>query len=108
MSEKKTPFAGGEVYWAYNLPLQIYPIHEDPDDETTPIVDHEILNYMARRSRCTEILLTGDAMSGEPVDLGAYCERAARVLENLADQFRKYGRGEINIVYYPDSGMSDE
>jgi len=51
------------LYWAYNLPLQVWPQHEDPEDENSPVVGSRILNYMPRRERCCDLDLV-EAMGG--------------------------------------------
>ena len=33
-----------ELYWSYNLPLQVWPVRADPDDKASPFVDARILN----------------------------------------------------------------
>jgi len=88
-------------YWAYNLPLQVWPRHES-DDELAPVVDARLLTYMPRRERCEELLLSeviGDQSREE------FFEEAARHLENLARLMRVAAKDPKAAIYYHDEGM---
>lgn len=90
------------LYWAYNLPLQVWPNHEDMDDESSPITDYRILNYMPRKERTFEVLLSellGDQTREE------FLETAALHLENLAKLFREAISDPNKCIYYHDDGM---
>jgi len=79
-------------FWSLNLPLQMWPGKDG----------FRVLNYMPRKERCSNL--------GEPVsasDLPAFCERTAKVLDNLAVLFRALGRGEIGYIYYPDQPIDE-
>lgn len=91
-----------DLYWSYNLPMQMFPIHENEEDETTPVVDYDILNYMPRKSACTHLKLSEvlDEQTHEE-----FCEAAAAHLEHLAKLFRQMGKKEVEHIYYPDHGM---
>ena len=93
---------GANIYWAYNLPLQVWPTYQDPDDEASPVVGTEILNYMPRKERCERIELDLEGMTREE-----FFERAAQTLENLARLMRKAGRDPSKCVYYPNNGMPE-
>jgi hypothetical protein len=90
-------------YFIYNLPLQAWARHEDDEDESSPVTDWRILNYMPRKERCQNLNLSEvlDDLSKEQ-----FCETAALVFENLARLWRALGKGEIDHVYYPDEGMT--
>lgn len=90
------------LYWAYNLPLQVWPTRQDPDDDNSPIVGARVLNYMPRKVRCQEcdlIELLGEQTREE------FFESAALHLENLARLMREAAKDPAMQVYYPDNGM---
>lgn len=93
------------LYWAYNLPLQAFPIRKDSEDENSPVVDYRILNYMPRKERCQEFKLS-EILDNEPDQTQEeYFLAAAAHLENLANLFKKLAKNEIKHIYYPDEGM---
>jgi hypothetical protein len=92
----------GEVsYFAFNLPLQVWPVHEDPFNEKSPVTGTRILNYMPRKEGCRELLLE-ECLEGKTRE--EFFERTAQILENLAQQMRKAGKDPELVVYYPDTG----
>jgi hypothetical protein len=97
------------LYWAYNLPLQVWPNHEDPDDEDSKIIGSRILNYMPRKERCCDLDLD-EARGSESRE--EFLLNAAVHLENLAKQFRDAAvvekeTGNIPLIYYHDKGLED-
>ena len=94
-----------KLYWSYNLPLQIWPEYEDPEDETSKIVGHKILNYMPRRERT--VWTTLDEII-EDQTRSEFLNDAAIHLENLAKQMRDAAEDNNAVVYYPDAGMVRE
>lgn len=94
--------AKNKLYWAYNLPLQVWPKHQDPCDEKSPIVGARVLNYMPRKERCEDCDL-GDLLGEQTRE--EFFESAAQVLENLARLMREAGKDPALLVYYPDAGM---
>ena len=94
-----------KTYWTYNLPLQVWPKHEDPEDENTPVVGARILNYMPRKERCCELELE-EVLEGETRE--EFFENAAMRLENLAKLMRKAGKDPAMCVYYHDEGMEED
>lgn len=90
------------LYWELNLPLQVWPIREDREDENSPIIDHDILNYMPRRSRCDTIKLS--ELLGEQTH-EEFFETAALHFENLAKLMREVAADPSKHVYYHDTGM---
>ena len=90
-------FDKDEIYWAYNLPLQMWPIREDPENEKSEIIEYNILNYMPRKSSC--------AMMENEIDLEhipRYCRNTAKLLRNLANLFEALAEKKIDTIYYPD------
>ena len=87
----------GSLYWSYNVPLQMWPTNEDPEDEESKIIGWRVLNYMPRKERCCDLdeIITPDEMP-------AYCKNAAKLLRNLADRFDKMANKEIDNIYYHD------
>lgn len=88
------------LYWAYNLPLQVWPIHEDPENEKSPVIGTTILNYMPRKERCQNASFKELELPGEQTR-EEFFETAAQVLENLAVLMRKAGKDPNFTVYYP-------
>lgn len=91
-----------ELYWAYNLPLQVWPQYEQEYDETTPAVGAWILNYMPRKEYCA-ILDLEEALGDQTRE--EFFETAALHLENLARLMRKAAKDPTATVYYHDTGM---
>jgi hypothetical protein len=84
----------GELYWAYNLPLQIW----RQDDGTW----HIPANYMARKQRCASLdNHVSDA------DRPQFCRNAAAILRNLADLFDAAADGQLDHIYYPDKPVAE-
>ncbi len=82
-----------ELYWTYNLPLQVF----STDDGCL-----KVLNYMPRK----ESLINLDSTVC-PSDRKNFCDNTALILRNMANRFEMLGRGEVDSVYYPDEGMDD-
>jgi len=84
-----------QIYWAYNLPLQVWP---DEDGKNA-----RILNYMPRKESVINVSLSeviGSQSRNE------FFEDAALRLENLARLMRACKDDSKAVVYYPDEGMS--
>ena len=92
-----------KLYWAYNLPLQVWPKHKDPGDSSSSVVGHRLVNYMARKECCCELELDEDTLGGQTRE--EFFNTAADILENLAGQMRKCAAAETDFIYYPDDGM---
>ena len=82
-----------ELYWASNLPLQIW----KSDDGTWSIP----ANYMARRERCVH---ADQALSD--ADRPQFCRNTAAILRNLADLFDAVADGQIDYIYYPNKPVA--
>ena len=89
-----------KLYWAYNLPLQVWPIHEDEDDEKSPVIGTRVLNYMPRRGCCQETTLEELEVLGEETR-EEFFNKAADILEHLASLMRKVSKDPNFTVYYP-------
>jgi len=81
-----------KLYWAYNLPLQMW--GGEPDEEG--IRQWRVVNYMPRREDISSL----DESVSE-TELPQFCKNAATILRNLADLFDSLGKGEIKYIYYP-------
>lgn len=92
------------MYWAFNLPLQIWPIHKDEDDESSPIIDYRVLNYMPRKECIRETFLS-ELISDIDQDREEFLETAALHLENLARLFRSTKLDPGKHIYYHHDGM---
>ena len=91
-------------YWSYNLPLQLWPKHVDPEDDASDVVGYSILNYMPRKERCATIQLDGNTLDEQTYE--EFCMKAADVLENLAKLFRKAAVNPGTVIYYPDEEVN--
>ena len=91
------------LYWAYNLPLQVWPKHAEPDDENSAITGHTVLNYMPRKERCVSCEL--EDLLGEQTR-EEFFESAAIHLENLARLMREAAKDPERRVYYHDEGLT--
>ena len=92
-----------KLYWAYNLPLQVWPRRQDSDDEKSPIVGARVFNYMPRKERCEDCDLA-DLLGEQTRE--EFFESAALHLENLARLMREAAKDPALLVYYHDAGMS--
>lgn len=91
-----------QLYWSFNLPLQVWPEHADPEDENSPVIGTRIVNYMPRKERCCDLDL--EDVQGEQTR-EEFFETAALHLENLARLMRVAGKDPSAHVYYHDAGM---
>jgi hypothetical protein len=93
------------LYWSYNLPLQLWPKHKNPQDKDSPVVDYDVLNYSPRKERV--VMCSLDELRGEQTR-EEYLETAAIHLENLARLFREAIKDEHMVIYYHDEGMEND
>lgn len=91
-----------KTYWNYNLPLQVWPQFENPNDPTSPVVGTKILNYMPRKEALIELDLK-DVLYGQSRE--EFFETAALHFENMARIFREAIKDPKTTIYYPDKGM---
>lgn len=85
-----------QIYWAYNLPLQVWP---DEDGR-----DARILNYMPRKECVIDVSLS-EVIGSQSRD--EFFENAALRLENLARLMRACKNDSKSVVYYHDAGMDE-
>lgn len=88
--------SANELYWSYNLPLQIW-----PSEEGCP---ERILNYMPRKERCEVIELS--ELLGEQTR-EEFLNTAATYLENLGRLMRAAAADPTLMVYYHDATGPD-
>jgi len=88
-----------EIYWSYNLPLQLWPIREDDEDDNSKIIDYRIVNYMPRKESICEMNLS---KLEEDQTREEIFEQAAKYFENLARLFRKAITDKEMHIYYHD------
>ena len=81
-----------ELYWASNLPLQIW----KSDDGTWSIV-----NYMPRKECCASL----DEHVSD-ADRPQFCRNTAAILRNLADLFDAVADGQLDHIYYPNKPVA--
>ena len=93
MSKEENMEEWNELYWSYNLPLQMW--HND--DGTWSVV-----NYMPRKER---IVTLGERVTKE--ELPDFCKNTGYILRNLADLFDALADGKIDAIYYPDKKVED-
>lgn len=94
-AEAATPEdALNSLYWAYNLPLQLWP--SEGGDEA------RIVNYMPRKEQLCDLALS-DAMGEQTRE--EFFEQAALCLENMAHLFRQAKTDTKLTIYYHDEGM---
>jgi hypothetical protein len=86
-----------KITWEYNIPLQVWPIHKDPENETTPIIGWEILNYMPRKERVVRLNLE-EVLGGQTRE--EYMNTAAIYYERMAEMFREAAKNKSRIIYY--------
>ena len=99
----------GELYFTYNLPLQVYvEFNEDGKPESGISIENStILNYMPRKERC-ELLTFGQVFENTEYvaaqDVKDFMKVSALVLEHLAEQFKKLdpAKDPEPYVYYPN------
>ena len=82
-----------KIYWAYNLPLQIW----KSGDGTWSIV-----NYIPRKECCASL----DEHVSD-ADRPQFCRNTAAVLRNLAALFDAAADGQLDHIYYPDKPVAE-
>ena len=74
------------LYFAYNLPLQLW---------REQCGGTQVCNFMPRKEYSRHI-----DTRVKPEHIAEFCEETAKHLENLANLMRMYGRGEIDSISY--------
>ena len=84
----------GAVFWAFNLPIQIW--------RESKVV----LLYEPRKEKLEQItfseLFEGVPGGASEENIRDLCDVTAEIFENLAKQFRAFGKNEKDVVYYPN------
>lgn len=103
----------GEIYFSFNVPLQIWIIYNEDENPESGINLEEsaILNYMPRKEGCRMENLSDIFSSDEEIstdDLQDFMRVAAVILRNLARRMDDFNPLDMkkNLVYYPN--QSDE
>lgn len=97
----------GEIYFTYNLPIQILLVYKKEDDPKSGIDPYEtcVWNYMPRKNRMNEQSLAdlfSDPDSITKDDVKDLMVVTAAILRNLSKKMLKLGEGKIDTVYYPN------
>lgn len=97
----------GEIYFAYNLPIQIFLAYKEEDNPESGIDPHKtcVWNYMPRKNRMDNGSLAdffSDPDSITKDDIKDLMVVTAAILRNLGKEMLKLGEGKTNIVYYPN------
>lgn len=97
----------GEIYFAYNLPMQVSLCHKDEDDPKSGIDIYEsyVWNYMPRKSRIDEQRLADLFSAPDKVtksDIKDFMVATAAIIRNLGKQMLKVGSGKTDYVCYPN------
>ena len=103
-----TKFNIGSIFWAHNLPIQVYVCRNENDANGSlseiNINDSNILNYMPRRE-CCEFMTFNELFNGNvPTDddVKDLAIVTAAILKNLAHRMIMLGEKKLNYVYYPN------
>lgn len=97
----------GEIYFAYNLPIQVFIGYNEEGNPKSGINLSEscIWNYMPRKNAMAEETLEELFSSSEEVtaaDIKDLMIVTAAILRNLSKEMLKLGEGKIATVYYPN------
>lgn len=90
------------IYWAFNIPLQVWAVRQDEENKDSPITGYRVLNYAPRKSTCSTIDSSDfkDLLKEQTPE--EFFNNAAEKLEALAKKFRQMANKEIDHIYYPD------
>ena len=97
----------GEIYFAYNIPIQIFLAYKEGGDPQSGIDPHKtyVWNYMPRKNRMDEQTLADlftDPDSITKDDIKDLMVVTAAILRNLGKEMLKLGEGKTDCVYYPN------
>ena len=97
----------GEIYFTYNLPIQIFLSFKEDGDPQSGIDPHKtcVWNYMPRKNRMDEQTLADlftDPDSITKDDIKDLMVVTAAILRNLGKEMLKLGEGKTDCVYYPN------
>ena len=97
----------GEIYFTYNLPIQIFLAYKEDGDPKSDIDPYKtcVWNYMPRRNRMDEQTLA-DLFTDPDIitkdDIKDLMVVTAAILRNLGKEMLKLGEGKTDGVYYPN------
>ena len=97
----------GEIYFTYNLPIQIFLAYNEDDNPKSGIDPYRtcVWNYMPRKNRMDEETLAdifSDPDSLTKNDIKDLMVVTAAILRNLGKEMIKLGEGKTDTVYYPN------
>ena len=97
----------GEIYFAYNLLIQIFLAYKEEGNPKSGIDPHEtcVWNYMPRKNRMDEQSLADLFVDPDHItmaDVKDLMVVTAAILRNLGKEMLKLGEGKTDTVYYPN------
>ena len=97
----------GEIYFAYNIPIQIILAYKEEDNPKSGIDPYKtcVWNYMPRKSRIDKETLAdifSNPNSLTKDDFNDFMTATSAILRNLSKEMLKLGEGKIDTVYYPN------
>lgn len=97
----------GAIYFAYNIPIQIFLSYNEEDNPKSGIDPYKtcIWNYMPRKNRMDEESLAdlfADPDNITKDDVKDLMVVTAAILRNLGKEMIKLGEGKTDCVYYPN------
>lgn len=97
----------GEIYFTYNLPIQILLFFKEDGDPQSGIDPHKtyVWNYMPRKNRMdgqtlADLFIDPDSITKD--DIKDLMVVTAAILRNLGKEMLKLGEGKTDCVYYPN------
>ena len=97
----------GEIYFTYNLPIQIILSFKEDGDPQSGIDPHKtyVWNYMPRKNRMdgqplADLFTDPDSITKD--DIKDLMVVTAAILRNLGKEMLKLGEGKTDCVYYPN------
>lgn len=97
----------GEIYFTYNLPIQIFLAYKEDGDPKSGIDPYKtgVWNYMPRKNRMDEETLADLFIDPDSItkdDIKDLMVVTAAILRNLGKEMLKLGEGKTDCVYYPN------
>ena len=100
----------GEVYFSYNVPLQVQVVYNKEEDPKSGIdfTKSTILNYMPRKCTVQQEFLSevfNMAKIPDAKDVKDFMKISGLVLENLSKQFKSFKPLKLDnsMIYYPNT-----
>ena len=97
----------GEIYFAYNVPIQVFLAYKEEDNPKSGIDPYRtcVWNYMPRKNRIDEETLAdifSDPDSLTKDDFNDFMTATSAIFRNLSKEMLKLGEGKTDCVYYPN------